>query len=65
MKKQILNLGTVLSKAEQQNVYGGGTPITHEGDPCDIIEGQKIPQGCPCRSDDECFSGNCDRVCIF
>ena len=38
MKKQILNLGKGLDKAEQRNVNGGLNPILcTQGDPCYIM----------------------------
>lgn len=58
MKKSILELGKALNKANQKQI-NGGTPLTHEGDPCIVIEGQKAPGGCPCSSGHECASGSC------
>lgn len=37
MKKQILNIGKALSRAEQKEVFGGFTELSEEGDtPCSV-----------------------------
>ncbi|WP_440067613.1 hypothetical protein [Tenacibaculum discolor] len=58
MKKSILNIGNILNKTEQKTI-SGGTPITHEGDPCHVIEGERVPSGCPCSGNFDCVSGTC------
>jgi hypothetical protein len=52
MKKQILNLGKALNKAEQKTIKGGTLP-TQSGGLCDVEEGRK-EEGCPCNNDYEC-----------
>ncbi|WP_103071257.1 hypothetical protein [Aquimarina sediminis] len=60
MKKQILNLGKTLSKTQQKEIFGGGIPITHEGDPCwGDNETGSTPSGCPCSQGSQCASSTC------
>ena len=56
MKNQILNMGTILSSAQQKQVFGG-ISLTHKGnglcsDRCNT--GSKV-----CPSGQECFKGTC------
>ena len=54
MKKSLMNLGKVLSKAEQKNVMGGAK-LTHYDPNCDLYEGQIRP-GCPCVQGSACMT---------
>lgn len=61
MKKQILNLGKALSKAEQKNVTGGGfiNRCKNEGDFCDWISAGGYGSGyC------EYILGSNDLICL-
>lgn len=64
MKKNLLNLGKVLTKTEQKLIFGGLDDFKREGDGCDGLEGLYEP-GCPCTSDNQCggftacISGSC------
>ena len=53
MKKQFLNLGKALSKAEQKQISGGKT-IYYK--PCNL------PNGTPCPSGGWCYKGVCGPV---
>ncbi len=52
MKKQFLNLGKALSKAEQRGIRGG------EGS---CRSGSNMDDGCPCNTGTQCSSGNCNK----
>lgn len=58
MKKNLLNLGKVLTKTEQRLISGGLTDLRKYDEICDeAAEGNK-PHGCGCSSDSECgFNG--------
>jgi len=66
MKKQFLNLGKALNKAEQKEIFGGVHPINHEGDPCQAsTEPGHKPGGCICINDFDCASSTClDGKCF-
>lgn len=51
MKKSILNLGRVLSKAEQKSINGGNGGCWNLGNPCS--------------GNWECGSMTCDLVCSY
>jgi hypothetical protein len=57
MKKQILNLGKGLSKAEQKRI-SGGTPIVpvHWDEHCAQQGETGYIEGCPCTSDMNCLT---------
>lgn len=57
MKKQFLNLGKTLNKAEQRSVNGG--------DPwCNSLQpdpgSYELPCGCFCQENSQCIMGNCN-----
>ena len=52
MKKQILDLGELLSKEEQKNVFGGNTFTYYHEDEC----GPDFP----CGYGQKCISGKCE-----
>jgi hypothetical protein len=50
MKKQFLNLGKALNKAEQKSINGGAS----------CRSGSNMDDGCPCNNGSQCSSGNCN-----
>ncbi|UMB53920.1 hypothetical protein MKD41_00205 [Lutibacter sp. A64] len=70
MKKQFLNLGKALNRAEQKQIFGGAdTGMTDptgcsqlEGLYCDCpAESHGNAEGCGCLDDSWCVMGNCHR----
>lgn len=65
MKKSILNIGKVLSRAEQKIVFGGNIITTDDGDSgwCSHV----CSVNADCGPMQECFTGKCDgddtRMC--
>lgn len=61
LKKQILNLGKGLSKAQQKLIHGGSDP--DEGN-CSGENANSMKAGCAClyASADNCKSGECEYV---
>lgn len=55
MKKQILNIGKALNKAEQKTINGGHMLAA----PC--RGGKDMDTGCLCTSGDQCSSGSCRK----
>lgn len=56
MKKQILNIGKALSRADQKLVFGGNLQYEDEGGPCrDAYPAQ--PAGCKCSNSNQCAAG--------
>ncbi|UMB53930.1 hypothetical protein MKD41_00255 [Lutibacter sp. A64] len=61
MKKQFLNLGKALNKAEQKQVFGGLHELTQEEDGwCSDVCTLETNAGCP--AGQECFVGYCDNA---
>lgn len=56
MKKQILNIGKALSRAEQKEVFGGAELTQEGGEMCSDVcnSGTKV-----CPTGQECFKGTC------
>ncbi len=56
MKKQILNLGKALSKAEQKMIGGGSFFPEYMDDYCEQQGETGNIEGCPCTSDSNCIN---------
>ena len=63
MKKQILNIGTELNRAEQKEVFGGTLRPSNFGPNSPVI---CQPQSFKlCESDEECCGGVCQAATIY
>ena len=58
MKKQILNIGKALNRAEQKKVFGGSMYDEDEGGLCQVLYPEQ-PAGCACNKNSQCASGKC------
>ena len=67
MKKQFLNLGKALNKAEQKQIFGGNNDLEVEEGMCSNQCGYTMGQEWGCPAGQSCFTGYCDgaetRMC--